>query len=1125
MAQKPWTQSKTPVMKPVFAAYLNMARHNLFRTLLHISRQVQLPEEIRDDSKAANMALWKELGSGNPTDQLKISGLLQKDFPFLQAFLDVEKKKEDIQNAISPKKVRDLFVDIIIPSLNRLRNEYSHFRPDSRKTDKEEKLVPYLYRVLDGAAREARNRFSLTVNSPIENQKEGKTILAINQSVEEVFQGSFRKQKVAKTDRNGKPMKDRRGKPMMEFKDRDNYYYALSSSGHSLSDIGIIFFTCLFLEKKYISLFLDALKPWPKDFDADKRKAVLEVFSVYHIRLPKEKYDSSRPDYALGLDMLNELQRCPKELFDTLMVTRRDSLSVTIKEEDIEDDGVTVKDGKVMMIRVRDRFPQMALSYIDLQKIFKDIRFMVRLGTYRFKFYPKKCIGNKGKESLRVLQKEINGFGRINEIETERIKRYSGLFKPIVKTTNEDGTETEERLPDSVDSRPYISNSKSRYLIDNNRIGLRINEQMFLPALRSGDGPLTRASDIKLKSPHAWLSVYELPGLIFYIELCRKYPQFVKEDETAEAIIKSYVEAYSRLFSDIRNNQLDPKDCREYLPGKYYPLTLGDLPVKIKNHILDPETRANPLFTVKSRNLIVKMLESSERDLERFKANLSKMGTKDNKLNKKGYVDIKAGKVAELLARDILYFTPPSEAKSRITSANFNSLQAALAIGQLSMARFKEIVKPLSHPFIFNAINRFKQSEFRIFDFYQAYLQSKITYLRSKRNLGKAELEELPFLHAGRIKWRRRNKQYIQDLAGRYLDEDLGHGFELPRGVFTERAESLMKRAGIPLPQSKEGRKLGMANLINAYFKEVLQDNNQPFYRWERHYRIFDKLAGQTNGNSLVHQFLMPNQLEKKMRLRKQLKPSSYMIGKAGGDVKLAEETLKRDYAAYDDNEKKLRRFETEDKVMYLMAKNILFDISGVEEETLNKFKLRDILPGKEDSILELQVPFRVELRIDNVSLVIKQKEWVKIKRYGEFFYYNSDTRLRSLIKHLVKDAADGHITIEVDRELLDKELEGYDRQRVAIMRMVQSLERSILSQAQSPVSAAMRQNFNSLISEVGKIPYEKRGKTLISIRNSFCHNEYARGIEISDGMDLPQVAERISKLFETAGGNKNPES
>ena len=128
MAQKPWTQSKTPVMKPVFAAYLNMARHNLFRTLLHISRQVQLPEEIRDDSKAANMALWKELGSGNPTDQLKIAGLLQKDFPFLQAFLDVEKKKEDIQNAISPKKVRDLFVDIIIPSLNRLRNEYSHFR-------------------------------------------------------------------------------------------------------------------------------------------------------------------------------------------------------------------------------------------------------------------------------------------------------------------------------------------------------------------------------------------------------------------------------------------------------------------------------------------------------------------------------------------------------------------------------------------------------------------------------------------------------------------------------------------------------------------------------------------------------------------------------------------------------------------------------------------------------------------------------------------------------------------------------------------------------------------------------------------------------------------------------------
>ena len=1129
MARSQWKQSKTPALKPVMAAYLNMARHNVYRVMLHISKQMQVIEN-KDEAEIAAFSVWQKLSSGTSTEQMRLIKMLQRHFPVLKPVFDVEKKKSEGNAAISasPKEIKRIFTTILT-ALNRLRNEYSHFSPDPRKTEGEDKLIAYLYRCMDGSAREVRNRFSLTVNDP-KGEKETAEVLEINKAVFDIFQDTFRKEKVKALDKNGKVIKDNKGRPQFEFRDKENYYYALKDAYANLSDIGIVFFACLFLEKRYAAMFLDAIKPWPQDFNEVERKAVLEVFTVYHIHLPREKYDSTRPEYALGLDMLNELQKCPKELFDILSAKSRDALSVDIKADRpdvVTDDGVTLKDGKVQMRRVRDRFAPLALQYLDSQKAFSDIRFMVRLGHYRFKFYKKQCVADNAPDTLRVLQKEINGFGRLDEMEAARKKNYTPLFKATCVKTNDKGIEVHELVPDAPDSAPYITDTKAHYLIDNNRVGLRIDNPLFLPSLRGEKGaPVQFAGGISLLSPQAWLSTYELPGLVFYQYLYGTYDGHGKHFPSAEEIIKSYISAYEKIFVDLLEGSFDGWD--EYA---YAPLTLGDLPQKIKGFILHPSATIDPRFQEKANNRIDDMIKWTEAEITGFDTKLKKLSDKGNKLGKKKYVDLRPGSIASCLVRDILFFTPVSEEKAKITSANYNSLQSALALSELGTSRVKDILRGLNHPFVMDALAEYRIEDFKLFDFWIVYLKKRLNYLKG---LNRKQLEGVPFLHSSRIRWQRRDEQYIMLLAGRYEQ------FELPRSLFTAPSRILLGEANIHFDSSAD-RDLSMGNLINLYFGKVLSDNNQPFYRWKRHYDVFDKLAGIKSGNSLVHQFLEPNQLDKKMRERKTLKPSLYMCEKAVNSVNqnlkkgerrlnihspsdlkdsrviaVAKEHLKKAYQDYDDNERILRRFAIQDKVMYLMAKSILLGIEGIEAGSLDRFKLKGIMPGRDNTILELLVPFSIVLEIDGVKVLIRQKEKVKIKRYGEFFRYNTDTRLCSLLPLLGKTiGADTEISVELDRETLEKELSAYDRERITVMKMVMSLEQSILSRSTGKVSEIDRENFNNLVSRVGHIPYEGQGQILINIRNSFCHNEYARDIVLPEETPMPQVAETICKLFD----------
>lgn len=1111
-----WKQSKTPEMKPVMASYLNMARHNAYRTLIHISTQMQIAEQ-GDEDKLAKFEIWKKLEKAPAPEQMKLIKLLQKHFPVLQAFFNYEKKAGKAMVDTSAHDVRHFFVKQLLPTLSRIRNEYTHYAAKPRPQKEEGELRPYLRQALADSVPAVFDRFAVEVVEDNKCKKKKPTQpKVVSEAVKKIFPEPF----------------DKKG-------NKKSIYNLVS--GDAFSDLGIVFFTCLFLERRYTAMFLDALKPWPESFNEVQRKAVFEVFTYDHIRLPREKYDSVTPDYALGLEMLNELQKCPAELFDILSSKDQERLSVDIKSDDpdvVTDDGVTVKGGKVQMKRVSDRFARMAMMYIDRTNAFKNLRFMVHLGNYRFKFYMKQCVADKEADTLRTLQKEINGFGRIDEIEAARRQMYAPMFKATVKKENAAGVEVEELQPDHAGMNPYMTDTKANYVFDNNRIGLRAiggdrEPRLYLPALTENGEPIDDAKQIKLYTPNAWLSVYELPGLIFYKLLCDTYPEQAEKLGDAEKVIMSYINAYRKLFKNIRDDKFEGWD-----ENRYSPLTLEDLPVKIKTYIQKPNESANPLFVLKARAVIRELIEATEKEIERFNRKLDRLTDREVRPDKK--TDLRPGAIATRLSRDIMYFAPKSEAKDKMTSANFNSLQSALALSKYSVKRMRGMVDELGHPFIGEAFDNYAATNFKIYDFYKIYLQCRLEYLKSKQGLGKAELEKLPFLHPDRAKWQKRDKKGIQELAGRYLkigDVDFPHGFELPRGLFTARAEAIMRAAGV-LTEPVGDRKPSMTNLINHYFTHVLEDDNQPFYGWSRHYEVFDRLAATKDDKRPVAHFLSPAQLCEKMKVRKRLRPSKFMLNKALESVNnglpdeehikdiydyritsLAKERLKKDYAEYDDNERMLRRFAVQDKLIFLMAKDILLGVGGIKKEALGKFKLRDVMPGGKDSILEMTVPFIITLTVDGVTLTIKQKEEIKIKRYGEFYRYNSEPRLKSLLPYLTKKlGGNTDAKLEINRKMLENELSRYDLKRIEVMKMVQEFESEIIKQANNAgveIDKDTLINFNNLITKIGHVPYEGQGKILINIRNGFCHNEYAKDIALPEDTSLPEIADRISKLFD----------
>lgn len=714
---------------------------------------------------------------------------------------------------------------------------------------------------------------------------------------------------VEETDKQGNPKKDENGNPIYKQKkdkygnprwkddgtpeyeeqvrmvERSDFFYKIGGEStiekdekvySTLTGFGLAYFCTIFLTKTQAKQMLSDIalfekSPYPKELN----DIIRDMLSIYRIRSPRgKKLEGSDSKITLALDMLNELRKCPKELYDVLSPKGQKFFEDKVKRPNERTPEV------VKRFRSTDRFPYLAMRYIDETQLFDNIRFQIQLGKLRFKFFSKTCIN--GEEEIRSLQKEINGFGRIQEMEQKRQSDYKAFIQEAkeksVKIEGEDiNLDLLQFEKDSADSKPYITDSKAHYNVHNNRIGLFWNEMVvteeeentrtiiqhgdYIPSLESvkdGKAPVT------LLAPMAMLSIHELPSLIFYDYLLRVTGND-DEKKNAENIIIDKCHSLQKFFSDVKSGTMTPLTNKEELAKRLlseYDLGVNDIPDKLKKYLSGESVDVNHRKQELTRDRLVKMLKRAIRRRDGFEEDRKIVGNKDNKYGKDSFVDVRHGSLARYLSESLVEWQPSNErGDNKLTGMNFSKLQSELAV--FDNADKYGVVKEMlersgllsgnyAHPFLNKLTGK---SIHNIEQLYLLYLNEEVIYIKellgitdktdkditdNKINFEKISLssdicDHLPFVK-GNARWETITPENIKQLAGRYLELDgKSASIWLPDGLFGKHILDILKKQfanNKQLQKDLSNKRLttSVSYLIRVFFEDQLGDSSQPFY-------------------------------------------------------------------------------------------------------------------------------------------------------------------------------------------------------------------------------------------------------------------------------------------------------
>lgn len=240
-----------------------------------------------------------------------------------------------------------------------------------------------------------------------------------------------------------------------------------------LSGVGVVLLICFFLEKKYINSFLAQIRIHGAYADnSEEFRIIRRSMSINSIILPKERITSEKKGMSLALDMLNELKRCPRELFDTLSWEDQDRFRIVSSDYN-----------EVLQMRSLDRFAQLSLQYVDYNKLFDKIRFHVNMGKLRYLFAADKlCIDSQVR--VRVLEHPLNGYGRLSDMEECR-KQANGTFAHSGIAIRDH--EHMQRDDANASNYPYVVDTVTHYILDNNKVEFCFCNDKILPDITYDD--------------------------------------------------------------------------------------------------------------------------------------------------------------------------------------------------------------------------------------------------------------------------------------------------------------------------------------------------------------------------------------------------------------------------------------------------------------------------------------------------------------------------------------------------------------------------------------------------------------------------------------------------------------
>jgi hypothetical protein len=815
-----------------FGVYLTQAQHNLTITLNDLSKK--LGRETTEDEhhllQTRAITILTD-AQAKPHEVQKAMAYYEKNFPFLfgMHFRYTPGEKTPVvkpRNLSASATGYAAILKKLIQVLHDARAHYLH-----AEGNRELPIDPQLFYWLNDA---------FDINARIVKRK-----MQLNEQ-----ESNHLRRYIANYDRT---LTDKLGKPLKVIPNPAfNFYFNKKDNRSAFTTCGLAFFTCLFLNTAEAWSFLKRINEFQSG-SSRSLKATFDTFCINNLQTPKERFSINNNVNTLLTDMCNELAKAPKELFETL---HPDKQKLFITAHPHESTSETTDQNPVpetKMIRKNNRFTFFAQRFLDITNAFQHLRFGVDLGYYYYSIYPKTIAGI---EATRELTKRLTGYGRLEDFEKEkRPAAYRELF-----------IDADDKSPDRM--QPYIAEAWPHYHVENNLIPIAWNNtaDAYWPSLQTAPTNGQKSYPNKYiktedsQKPIAWLSVFELPALLFY--------ELIQQDISAEKVITDHITGIKQFFNNIKKGTIQPvagtlmpkpvqqeiitRSNTEYNNRWNLVIELLDshslkpahIPEKILNYLLGIVPAGGEVVHEKAAGRLQTMISECRQAIQ----TLDQREKEEIKPGKKSFKKIFPGKLAETLATDMLLLQPPlkDENNNNIPSSKPNStafrlLQSHLAYFAEHKTRLDGLFKacrltdsPNAHPFLQNML---WQNYTSLSRFYKAYFTEKINWL--EKCLNEKNYADYHFLKM------KEPACDIINLVDAYLNTNNNAAYSacnLPRGLFYDAAVQYLKQYGSAAMKqyAQLYETTGNAiHLINYYFQHECHDAAQNFYRWPRQYEVF----------------------------------------------------------------------------------------------------------------------------------------------------------------------------------------------------------------------------------------------------------------------------------------------
>ncbi|MFV0248424.1 MAG: type VI-B CRISPR-associated RNA-guided ribonuclease Cas13b [Tenacibaculum sp.] len=782
------------------------------------------------------------------------------------------------------------------------------------------------------------------------------------------------------------------------IKELNNYKYDYhfikkendSNNKEKLDIKGLTFLICLFLEKKDAYQFLgkikgfkhtgskkDAILTHHKGEKAKERKsrlksvqhrATLCLYTIYCCKTPKPVLEMSNENKIVDLinNLVNELVKCPKELFDMLSKEDKEKFACFInldkignieynlaeqQREQVESTDYNDFIHKTYLIRYQDRFPYLALRFIEKTKLFPSLKFHIDLGKVSLKH---SFENDKGTGYKHQWYKNVYTFGELDFFKKQKSKINGYKYFSPHYHINQGNIQFTFIDGDGDDFIPKVIKNTTKLAGNGNATSKTIKS-------------LTKFKNIELKFN---ISVYDLAAVVFW-GLKRKERRII---------------SLRKILNDMEKNYRNFIDC--VATGNFTSNNYDDFGEKLKTYQLQRNWIPKEIKKALAKKSVCYKQVVEDKIEEELKTTRNLIENAEQRYPK-------IGKMADFLVKDIVKrMLPKSEIKADISAKKYKKLQRIFALFETHKRTHKDFLendlkiltgkKSERHPFLYE-VKKFDSLK----DFYSDYLTKKEYFLKVLKgklpSVDKAD--RYPFLRIpyivknGKKVVKTYDLEYLKHIKNRCNNDKLENTkpFVVPKGFLNKHIDNLIE--GYRNPKSTDHKQV--YNFVYTLINEINKNKCQEFYDFNRVVKIY------TDSNSLKKSKLIqgnPKQLAERYNEKiKDVRSDKKFVGKS----KLEKYLWSRKIVM---PEKIIRQYKAQDIMIFEMAKYLIKNHldKNFKMDELNNLSLQNLQSG-----LDYQI--NLSLKIGCVEVNGK----FSLKKYGNVKALFNHKRVIELLKYL----------------------------------------------------------------------------------------------------------------------------